>query len=87
LAAKSAKRSSARIWSRFFKSIVDCELLGSSYLFEIEANAGFLLACSISHFEEEDEYCPHCDNKYIVEAKTPQMAISVEGHDERMGER
>lgn len=47
----------------------------------------FVCVPNDSHFEEEDEYCPHCDNKYIVEAKTPQMAISVEGHDARMGER
>ncbi|KAG0234238.1 CHY zinc finger protein [Mortierella sp. GBAus27b] len=41
----------------------------------------------MENFEEEDEYCPHCDNKFIVEAKTPQMGIGVEGHDERMGQR
>lgn len=39
------------------------------------------------NFEEEDEYCPGCDNKFIVDAKTPQMGIGVEGHDARMGKR
>eukprot|EP00045_Choanoeca_perplexa_P001079 m.17912 g.17912 ORF g.17912 m.17912 type:complete len:126 (+) comp10715_c0_seq1:140-517(+) len=29
-------------------------------------------------YEESDEYCPHCDNHYVVEAKTPQMAINIE---------
>ena len=23
-------------------------------------------------FEEADEHCPHCDNHYIIEAKTPE---------------
>ncbi|KAF9112413.1 DNA-directed DNA polymerase epsilon, subunit B [Mortierella sp. AM989] len=41
----------------------------------------------MDHFEEEDEYCPHCDNKYIVEAKIPKMALGVEGNDARMSER
>ncbi|KAJ3115992.1 hypothetical protein HK098_006725, partial [Nowakowskiella sp. JEL0407] len=35
-------------------------------------------------FEESDEYCPHCDNHYIIPAKTPQMGIGVEGEDARM---
>ena len=46
-----------------------------------------MLCQPFRHFEEEDEYCPHCDNKFIVEAKTPQMGLGIEGHDERMGER
>ena len=25
----------------------------------------------VSEFEEADEYCPHCDNHFIIEAKTP----------------
>ena len=25
----------------------------------------------IGEFEEADEYCPHCDNHYVIEAKTP----------------
>ncbi|KAJ3186232.1 hypothetical protein HDU85_007672 [Gaertneriomyces sp. JEL0708] len=35
-------------------------------------------------FSEEDEYCPNCDNHYMLEAKTPQMGIGVEGDDPRM---
>lgn len=23
-------------------------------------------------FEESDEYCPHCDNHFVIEAKTPK---------------
>ena len=25
----------------------------------------------VGEFEEADEYCPHCDNQFIIEAKTP----------------
>jgi len=38
-------------------------------------------------YEEADEYCPHCDNHYVIEAKTPQKAIGVEGEDARMDNR
>ena len=24
----------------------------------------------VSEFEEADEYCPHCDNHFIIEART-----------------
>jgi hypothetical protein len=29
----------------------------------------------MSHYEEADEYCPHCDNQYVLEAedRAPQM--------------
>lgn len=26
----------------------------------------------VGEFEEADEYCPHCDNHFIIEAKTPE---------------
>lgn len=26
----------------------------------------------VSEFEEADEYCPNCDNHFIIEAKTPE---------------
>ena len=45
----------------------------------------------ISEFEEADEYCPHCDNHYVIEAKTPEtegkLVIQVEqmkGHENKM---
>ncbi|KAK4455992.1 hypothetical protein QBC34DRAFT_388565 [Podospora aff. communis PSN243] len=38
-------------------------------------------------FEEADEYCPHCDNHFVIEAKTPKAAISVEGDDVRVNSR
>ncbi|RMJ26614.1 Zinc finger protein, partial [Aspergillus sp. HF37] len=34
-----------------------------------------------------DEYCPHCDNHFIIEAKTPQPALEVEGEDARVDSR
>ncbi|KAJ1731623.1 hypothetical protein LPJ61_002445 [Coemansia biformis] len=38
-------------------------------------------------YEDEDEYCPHCDNHYVVEAKTPMPVVGVEGGDARMDSR
>jgi hypothetical protein len=38
-------------------------------------------------FEEADEYCPHCDNHFVLEAVTPKPAITVEGDDPRVNNR
>ncbi|KAJ3297318.1 hypothetical protein HK104_000645 [Borealophlyctis nickersoniae] len=38
----------------------------------------------IRDYDEVDEYCPHCDNHYVIDAKTPAMAIGVEGDDPRL---
>lgn len=38
-------------------------------------------------YEESDEYCPHCDNHYVLEAKTPQAVVGVEGEDARVDAR
>ena len=45
----------------------------------------------ISEFEEADEYCPHCDNHFIIEAKTPEnsgrLVVEVEqtrGHEHKL---
>lgn len=35
-------------------------------------------------FEESDEYCPHCDNHFVIDAKTPKPALSIESEDVRM---
>ncbi len=36
----------------------------------------------MSVYEEADEYCPHCDNHYVIPAETPEsegkMMIEVE---------
>ncbi|KAJ2157194.1 hypothetical protein GGF46_004672 [Coemansia sp. RSA 552] len=41
----------------------------------------------VNDYEEEDEFCPHCDNHYVIEAKTPAAALAVEGDDARMDSR
>lgn len=38
-------------------------------------------------FEDSDEYCPHCDNHFVIEAKTPTPALKVEGEDARKDSR
>ena len=34
-----------------------------------------------------DEYCPHCDNHFVLEAVTPKPALQVEGDDARVDNR
>ena len=34
-----------------------------------------------------DEYCPHCDNHFVLEAKTPASSLNVEGEDVRIDAR
>ena len=34
-----------------------------------------------------DEYCPHCDNHFVLDAKTPKASIQVEGEDARVDSR
>ncbi|KAJ7043403.1 hypothetical protein C8F04DRAFT_1072050 [Mycena alexandri] len=41
----------------------------------------------MSVYEESDEYCPHCDNHYVIDAKTPQAVVKVEGEDIRVDAR
>ncbi len=41
----------------------------------------------VQEFEEADEYCPHCDNHFVLEAKTPTPVLKVEGEDARMDSR
>lgn len=38
----------------------------------------------IRTFDETDEYCPGCDNHYIVDAKTPTMGMGIEADDPRI---
>lgn len=30
-----------------------------------------------SEMEDCDEYCPNCDNHYVLEAKTPELRLEV----------
>ncbi|KAF8627638.1 hypothetical protein AX15_004332 [Amanita polypyramis BW_CC] len=41
----------------------------------------------MSEYDESDEYCPHCDNHYVIDAKMPQVALTVEGEDARVDAR
>ncbi|KYQ94190.1 hypothetical protein DLAC_04482 [Tieghemostelium lacteum] len=40
----------------------------------------------ISEWEESDEYCPHCDNHFYVDAEKPEtkMVITLEGDENHM---
>lgn len=38
-------------------------------------------------YEESDEYCPHCDNHYVIDAKTPQAVVGIEAEDTRVDSR
>jgi hypothetical protein len=39
-----------------------------------------MLSCS-------DEYCPHCDNHFVLDALTPKASLNVEGEDARVDNR
>jgi uncharacterized CHY-type Zn-finger protein len=38
-------------------------------------------------FEDADEYCPHCDNHFVIDALTPKARLEVEGEDVRIDAR
>lgn len=38
-------------------------------------------------YDETDEYCPHCDNHYVVDAVEPHAVMGVEGDDLRLDSR
>ncbi|ORY89938.1 hypothetical protein BCR43DRAFT_448032 [Syncephalastrum racemosum] len=38
-------------------------------------------------YEEEDEFCPHCDNHYVLEAITPEPSLGIETEDLRVDSR
>lgn len=41
----------------------------------------------MQEFEESDEYCPHCDNHFVIEAVEPKARLEVEGEDVRKDSR
>ncbi len=41
----------------------------------------------LSEVEEADEYCPNCDNHYVIDAKTPAPMVGIEGEDARIDNR
>ncbi|KAK2748565.1 hypothetical protein FQN57_000700 [Myotisia sp. PD_48] len=40
-----------------------------------------------SEFEESDEYCPHCDNHFVIEAAVAKPTLKIEGEDPRKDSR
>ncbi|BCR93865.1 CHY zinc finger protein [Aspergillus luchuensis] len=40
-----------------------------------------------TEFDESDEYCPHCDNHFVIDAVTPTPTLQVEGEDARIDAR
>ena len=38
-------------------------------------------------FEEADEYCPNCDNHFLLDALTPKAELRVESDDTRVDAR
>jgi hypothetical protein len=38
-------------------------------------------------FEDSDEYCPHCDNHFVIDAIEPKAALSLETPDVRKDSR
>ncbi|PWW78577.1 hypothetical protein C7212DRAFT_350680 [Tuber magnatum] len=38
-------------------------------------------------WDESDEYCPHCDNHFVIEAKVPRAVVEFEGEDVRRDAR
>ncbi|KAI8638613.1 hypothetical protein BD408DRAFT_422829 [Parasitella parasitica] len=41
----------------------------------------------MTDYEDEDEFCPHCDNKYVVEALEPKASLGIETEDIRVDNR
>ena len=42
---------------------------------------------NMEEFEDSDEYCPHCDNHFVIEAIEPKARLEVEGDDVRIDSR
>lgn len=34
--------------------------------------------------DDADEYCPHCDNHYVIDARVPEAVAGLEADDPRM---
>ncbi|KAK2879977.1 hypothetical protein FQN49_000703 [Arthroderma sp. PD_2] len=63
---------------------------------ELQQSMEMTLACKkckkcfrkdAAEFEESDEYCPHCDNHFVLDAITPKPAVKLEGEDPRKDAR
>lgn len=41
----------------------------------------------MAHLISSDEYCPHCDNHFVIEAMVVTPHLKVEGEDVRIDSR
>ncbi|KAI8391619.1 uncharacterized protein BYT42DRAFT_557500 [Radiomyces spectabilis] len=41
----------------------------------------------MTDYEDEDEFCPHCDNHYVIDAVTPEAQLKIETEDLRKDAR
>lgn len=41
----------------------------------------------MTDYDESDEYCPNCDNHYVLNAVEPKAALKVESEDVRIDSR
>ena len=41
----------------------------------------------LTKLSNSDEYCPHCDNHFVLDAVAPEAALRVEGEDVRVDAR
>ena len=49
----------------------ECELMKTMELVLACKKCKKVFRKQVEEYEEADEYCPHCDNHYVIEAKTP----------------
>ena len=65
----------------------ECHALSETH--ELKKTLELVFACKkckkafrkdASEFDETDEYCPHCDNHYVIPAKTPEMSVGFGIH-------
>ncbi|KAJ7023397.1 hypothetical protein C8F04DRAFT_1213305 [Mycena alexandri] len=68
------------------KSWYDCaECHGDAQTHALAKTAEMTFMCK--KCKKADEYCPHCDNHYVIDAKTPKAVVKVEGEDIRVDAR
>jgi acetyl-CoA carboxylase beta subunit len=64
-----------------------CRLKGTTEMIFACKKCRKVFRKDMEQFDESDEYCPHCDNHFLLEAKEPQARLEVEGEDIRKDSR
>jgi hypothetical protein len=63
-------------------------IISPSYLgLEVNETVDGGRGSKVANVRTSDEYCPHCDNHFVLEAKTPSAVLQVEGEDVRKDSR